>query len=92
MKVSFPTIVLLINPEFAKIFQRQLYGYSADSQLYQNSKDGVVKVWSELKSLGLDMTFLLETLIKKTETVVQGTSTSESTAVTEGVEGRISRN
>jgi len=83
LKVSFHAtrIVSLINLEFAKIFQRQLYGYSADSQLYQNSKDGFLKVWSELKSLGLDMTFLLETLIKK-PMAVKETSTSESTAVT----------
>jgi hypothetical protein len=40
-----------------------LYGYSQDSQLYKRSKAGVVQLWAELKSLGLDMTFLLDALI-----------------------------
>jgi hypothetical protein len=40
-----------------------LYGYPPDSQLYKRSKTGVLEVWSQLKNLGLDMTFLLEILI-----------------------------
>jgi hypothetical protein len=40
-----------------------LFGYSPDSQLYKRSREGVLEVCSQLKSLGLDMTFLLEILI-----------------------------
>ena len=50
---------------FSEIFRRQLYGYPQDSQLYKSSKTGVVEVWSELKGLGLDMTFLLDALIEQ---------------------------
>jgi hypothetical protein len=49
--------------EFAEIFRRQLYGYPKESELYLRSKEGVMEIWSELKKLGLDMTFLLEALI-----------------------------
>lgn len=51
---------------FGEIFRRQLFGYSPDSQLYRRSRTGVLEVWSQLKSLGLDMTFLLEILIGPT--------------------------
>jgi hypothetical protein len=40
-----------------------LFGYSPDSQLYKRSREGMLEVWSQLKNLGLDMTFLLEILI-----------------------------
>ena len=42
-----------------------MYGYSQDSQLYKHSKVAVQSVWSELKSMGLDLSFILE--IKETE-------------------------
>ena len=51
--------------EFSEIFRRQLYGYAQDSQLYKSSKTGVVEIWSELKGLGLDMTFLLDALMEQ---------------------------
>ena len=53
---------------FSEIFRRQLYGYPQDSQLYKSSKTGVVAVWSELKGLGLDMTFFLDALIEQHST------------------------
>ena len=33
--------------------------------LYKSSKTGVVEIWSELKGLGLDMTFLLDALMEQ---------------------------
>jgi hypothetical protein len=50
---------------FADIFQRQLFGYTKESQLYQRAKQGVMEVWSGLSSLGLDITFLLEAAIAR---------------------------
>jgi hypothetical protein len=48
---------------FADLFRRQLFGYPEDSKVYKRSRAGVDQVWSQLKSIGLDMTFLLNTLI-----------------------------
>jgi exocyst complex component 8 len=53
---------------FSEVFRRQLYGYPHDSQLYKSSKTGVMGVWSELKGLGLDITFLLDALIEQHST------------------------
>jgi len=50
---------------FADIFQRQLFGYTEDSPLYQRAKQGVMHVWSGLSSLGLDITFLLDAAISR---------------------------
>jgi hypothetical protein len=38
-----------------------LYGYSLESPVYMHSKVAVQNVWSELKAMGMDLSFVLET-------------------------------
>ena len=71
-------------PAFSEIFRRQLFGYADDSPLYKRSKAGVLAVWSELKGLGLDMTFTLEPLIGEHRTSKEGTALSSVASLTEG--------
>jgi hypothetical protein len=73
--------------EFAEIFRRQLYGYPKESELYLRSKEGVMEIWSELKKLGLDMTFLLEALIveQSEENEIEGDAAIET--LTKSVKG-----
>jgi hypothetical protein len=52
-----------LTVDFGEIFRRQLFGYSRDSPLYVRTKEDVMEVWSELKGLGLDMSFMLELLM-----------------------------
>jgi hypothetical protein len=52
---------------FAEVFTRQLFGYAKDSVLYTKAKATVIDVWAELRSLGLDVTFLLDTLLSRVE-------------------------
>jgi len=75
--------------EFSEIFRRQLYGYSQDSQLYKHSKVAVRSVWSELKVMGLDLSFILETKEKQEagETIVMGNGSEGATPSAGNVQG-----
>lgn len=68
---------------FSEIFRRQLYGFPQDSQLYGRSKEGVLAVWAELRSLGLDVTFLLDSLIDEKSAEDSGKVLSEHPSAVE---------
>jgi len=72
---------------FADLFRRQLYGYPQDSQVYLRSKERVEQVWSESRGLGLDMTFLLGTLISGSMDSERTLTPSASASAVEGVGG-----
>jgi hypothetical protein len=79
-----------VDSVFADIFRRQLYGYPQGSQVYVRSKEGVEQVWSELKGLGLDMTFLLNTLITaplEPERPSLKSGSASSSSLVEGIRG-----
>lgn len=82
---------LRVNSEcvlaFAEIFRRQLFGYADDSPLYNRSKAGVLEVWSELKDLGLEMTFILEPLIEQRQVTEEDAELPSTGQLVEGVKG-----
>jgi hypothetical protein len=76
--------------DFSEIFRRQLYGYSLESQLYKHSKVAMQNVWGELKALGLDLSFILETsgMEDTEERKVEGNGSRSVAQPAEEVHGR----
>ena len=64
-----------------------MYGYPRDSELYLRSKEGVLEIWSELKKLGLDMTFLLEALVVEQIEENENEGDAATEALTKSVQG-----